>query len=60
MKKTYIVPQSLVVFMQQHTPLATSIDEGVDGNSDFYYGGGNSGDTEGRAKTYHSIWDDEW
>ncbi|MBO7120086.1 MAG: hypothetical protein J6W03_07195 [Bacteroidaceae bacterium] len=60
MKKTYSEPRAHVIVVGQHIPLAASIDEGINGNSDFYYGGGSAGDVEGRTKQHHSIWDDEW
>lgn len=59
MKKTYREPLMLIIEILHTKPLASSIDDGVGGNSEFYYSGGSSGDTEGRVKQ-HSIWDDNW
>jgi len=59
MKKTYQEPRVRILSVNNATPLNTSIDGGVSSNSDFYYGGGSDGDTEGRAKT-NSVWDDNW
>jgi hypothetical protein len=59
MKKTYREPLMLIIEILHTKPLASSIDDGVSGNADFYYGGGSSGDTEGRVKQ-QSLWDDNW
>ena len=59
MKKTYREPLMLIIEILQTKPLASSIDDGIGGNADFYYGGGSEGDTEARVKDYN-IWDDFW
>ena len=59
MKKTYLKPTIMVVTLQQHRIICTSIVSSVNSNAGIDYGGSGSGPA--RARQHSGIdWDDEW
>lgn len=59
MKKTYIIPETVVVHMLGENVIAVS---GVQSNNDIEYGGTDEkGEKDPEVKRYHyNVWDNDW